>query len=259
MTGTFEDACRRVEAAATSLEGTARSLQRGAAGLRKAAATGDVSRIRSEAERLRTLGAAAHEAANNAAAAWPLDDATEESYLASGYRDELVASARERQVKIQPYGEGFVAFPCLVTIDSRGRGVRINRRRLKGLRPSVVAAEIAAAQTTKPRFAPNRFIEVLSMAYQLVTAGDTRKGAILTDVYHALTLLPDSRRDYPMQEFVRDVHLLNRSGVTKTRQGQVLHLPASTGTKDKTNVLEIVDEHGERHLYFGIRFEEDAP
>jgi hypothetical protein len=253
---TFEDGCRRVEAAAKSAQEAGRALQRGAVALAKASSTGDLSKLRSEAERMRTLGDAALSAARNAAAAWPMAEADEELYLKAGYLAELMAAAQDAGVKLLPYGDGFVAFPCLVKVEPRTGTARINRRRVRTLRPSALAAEVVAQQSKKIRFAPERFIEGLFAAYRLVTGGEIEKGTTLVDVYQSLTLLPDAQRDYPLEEFVRDVHLLDRSGVTTTRKGYVLSFPASTGTKTKTNVLEIVDDHGERHLYFGIRFKE---
>ena len=47
----------------------------------------------------------------------------------------------------------------------------------------------------------------------------------------ALTMLPGSTADYDQTDFVRDLFLLDRSGVTHTKSGAACSLPASTGTK----------------------------
>src|SRR5437879_1747459 len=53
----------------------------------------------------------------------------------------------------------------------------------------------------------------------------------LVDIYGLLTLLPGQTREYSRQEFARDIYLLDRSGLTVTRDEQVVSFPASTGTR----------------------------
>ena len=44
-------------------------------------------------------------------------------------------------------------------------------------------------------------------------------------------MLPGSARDYSRQELARDLYLLDQSGVTTTKDGRVLRLPASALTR----------------------------
>ncbi len=53
----------------------------------------------------------------------------------------------------------------------------------------------------------------------------------LASVYSVLTLLPGASRDYTRPEFARDLYLLDQSGVTVTKNGRVLSLPASALTR----------------------------
>jgi hypothetical protein len=253
--GTFEEALNTAQRAATAVADAAKALQQASNALVKVATSGDVAKLHAEVERIKSLTEAVRLASLNAANAWPFREEQEEQYLQGPYLDELRKTAANAGVDLRPYGGGFAAFPCLITIEPASRTARIDRQRTRALRPSALVKEIAAVQARKPRLKPEQFIEVLHRAYLLVVGEDRAgSGATLNEVYDALTLLPGSTREYGKAEFVRDVHLLNRSGVTTTRRGAALNLPASTGTKTKANVLDIVDERGERHLYYGISF-----
>jgi hypothetical protein len=255
MTTTFEVGCAAVDQAARSAQALAKAVQRSAAALAKAATSGDIIRMRTEAARLAELGEEVQTATNTARKAWPFSPEEEVRHLSSLYGAELESAAEEQRLTLSRYGRGWSAFPCLITVDAEARVARINRSRVKALRPTALVTEIAKIQNAKPRFRPEQFIEVLFNAYRLVVGADgIGRGATLVDVYRALTILPDARRDYERDEFVRDLHLLNRSGVHTTRNGYALSLAASTGTKTTANLLEIVDERGERHLYFGVYF-----
>ncbi|HMQ28142.1 MAG TPA: hypothetical protein PKA98_19290, partial [Acidimicrobiales bacterium] len=85
----------------------------------------------------------------------------------------------------------------------------------------------------------------------------TRPGATvkLADVYRVLTVLPGSARDYSKPEFARDLYLLDQSGVTTTRDGRVLSLPASALTRG-SGVLTTVTRGGQEKVYAGISFAE---
>ena len=116
-------------------------------------------------------------------------------------------------------------------------------------------AALKANQTKKPRFAPDRFLESLFRAYRLIvgpgTLGSTQA---LADVYEAFTLLPGSTGDYGQSDFARDLFILDRSGLTRTKTGASLSLPASTGTKGARGTFTFVSPDGELITYFGVRF-----
>jgi hypothetical protein len=105
-----------------------------------------------------------------------------------------------------------------------------------------------------PRFAPERFLETLLRAYRLVLAekGKTEGSvAKVVDVHRVLTLLPPV--SYTKQEFARDLHLLDDSGVTQTKGGLRLSFAAATGTKG-ASFLAAVTRSGELKPYYGIAF-----
>jgi hypothetical protein len=66
--------------------------------------------------------------------------------------------------------------------------------------------------------------------------------------------MPGQAREYSKQEFARDIYLLDRSGVTRTRRGYVVSFPASTGARSATSTLRIVTEGGQEKVYYGIAF-----
>jgi hypothetical protein len=68
-------------------------------------------------------------------------------------------------------------------------------------------------------------------------------------------MLPGSSAAYDHTDFVRDLFLLDRSGVNRTRSGANFSLPASTGTKGG-KALSFVAPDGETVTYYGIRFTE---
>ena len=72
-----------------------------------------------------------------------------------------------------------------------------------------------------------------------------------------LTVMPGSARDYSRQELARDLYLLDQSGVTTTKDGRLLRLPASALTRG-SGVLRTVTRSGQEKVYAGIGFEGGA-
>ncbi len=71
-------------------------------------------------------------------------------------------------------------------------------------------------------------------------------------------MLPGSTANFDQTDFVRDLFLLDRSGVNKTKSGATCSLPASTGTKGARNLFYFIAPDGETVTYYGIRFTEVA-
>jgi hypothetical protein len=123
----------------------------------------------------------------------------------------------------------------------------------------VLVRTLQALQDKPPRFKAEAFLEALATAYDLVIAARrAQPGATvkLTDIYNVLTVMPGSARDYSRQELARDLYLLDQSGVTRTKDGRVLRLPASALTRG-SSVLRTVTRSGQEKVYAGIAFEGD--
>jgi len=188
---------------------------------------------------------------------WDFD---EETYLSDGsFTRELLDTAKGMNVRMFEQDERLYCYPALVRILPGERAVLIDRDRERRLRPKVLVARLQAIQRRPPRFKPDAFLETLHKAYTVLAARhgkDARGRGVaepLVDVYQLLTLLPGQAREYSRQEFARDIYLLDRSDVTATRGGQVISLPASTGTRS-SGVIRVITESGEEKTYYAIAF-----
>ena len=76
----------------------------------------------------------------------------------------------------------------------------------------------------------------------------------LLEIYKLLTIMPGLSKEYSLQEFARDLYLLDQSGITKTKKGFVIRLPASTGTKSMKSTIKVITREGSEKKYYGISF-----
>lgn len=250
----YEQACSDAKRLADAAVQASTKLVQAARALAKAADEGDVAKIRRATEKLATTAAAARQEVANAEAAWPMTPEQEEELLRRQFEDELIEAARREGLSIRRHEQRLLAFPSVLRVLPERRAVQIDRTRTTAIRPGRLVQQLKLASTKRPKLAPERFIETLYDAYILVRGPGEGSGTTLAEVYKALTLLPEVRRDYSISDFTRDVFLLDRSGVTTTRSGARLTLPAATGTKGSSKMLEFVDPTGEPVTYYGIRF-----
>lgn len=151
-------------------------------------------------------------------------------------------------------------YPSLLRVLPTDRTLLIDRTRERRLRPSAVIGHLRALQERPPRFRPEAFLEALLKAYRALVrrqgASKLDSGSVerLSQVYELLTLLPGQSREYSSHEFARDIYLLDRSGITETRDGFVVSFPASTGTKSAGGTLTAITEKGQERRYWGIAF-----
>lgn len=252
----LEEALARAEADATAAARSAAAVAGELKRARSAAASGQVRDLR------RALAAAGdraeelQQAVTQARTSYAVDEA---ELLASGaYAKELLATAAEAGVAMFEDDDRLLCYPSIVRVVPGDLGLEIDKRRVRGLRPSVVVAQLERAQTAGPRFKPEPFLASLLAAYDLVVARqDKSAGAIvrLLDVYAVLTLLPGQARDYSKPEFTRDLYLLDQAGVTTVGStGRRLRWAASSGTR-LSGVLTTVARSGQQQRYWGIAFE----
>jgi hypothetical protein len=138
------------------------------------------------------------------------------------------------------------------------RAVKINRKKAQAVRPSHLVKTLKAIQSRKPKASPESLLETLYRAYRLLVGNEQGETVTLASIYAALTMLPGSTATFDQTDFVRDLFLLDRSGVTRTRSGATYSLPASTGTKTAKGTFSFVAPDGETVSYYGIRFSEVA-
>jgi hypothetical protein len=254
----LEQALSRTEASADAALRAAAAASKAIKLARSAAQVGNLRELRP------TMAAAQQAVAALAAqlaltvGSWSFD---EDAYLSDGsFSRELLETAGRMNLRMFEQDERLYCYPALLRVLPGERSVLIDRDRQRRLRPSVLVAHLQTIQRRPPRFKPEAFLEALLQAYTaLVAKHDKHARATgvavrLMDIYALLTLLPGQTREYSRQEFARDVYLLDRSGVTTTRDGQVLSFPGSTGTRSSGALIRVVTESGEEKTYYGIAF-----
>jgi hypothetical protein len=256
---TFEEGFADAERAALAVAKAAAAVVAAARQMQKSALEGDIGRMRRTAERLAATVEAARQEVANAKGAWPFTPDEEEAYLRDGYEGELLGVAAADGLQLHRRDDHLVVFPSLLRIAPGERAVKIDRRKVASIRPSRLVAALKANQTKKPKFASERFLETLYRTYRLLAGKDGMGTTLaLAQVHEALTLLPGVAAEYDRSDFGRDLFLLDRSGLTQTRAGARLSLPASTGTRGTRNTFSFVAPDGSTVTYYGLRFTENG-
>lgn len=221
-----------------------------------AAALGRIRDLQQAMDSVVGLAGQGADAAGDLRSGWRFDVG---EWFASGeYTKELLASAAEADVQAFESDDRILCYPAIVEVSPGDATVVVDKKKERGVRPSVVVAHLAALQQRPPKFRPEAFIESLAAAYDLVVGTrNLRPGAPvkLVEVHRVLTLLPGAARDYTRQEFARDLYLLDQSGVVDTKDGRRMSLPASAMTRGG-GLLTTVTRAGQRKLYAGLAFAE---
>jgi len=256
VTTTFERGFADAERSATAVARAGSAIVAAAKQMQKAAQEGDINKLRKANERLAIAIDAAGQDAANAKTAWPFSEVQEREYLEDSYESELLEDAARVGLSIYSRDARLVAFPSILQILPSELSVRIDRKRITALRPSYLVQTLLANQTKRPRYPSERFVEALYSAYRiLVGRNGIGSVTLLAQVYQAFTLQPGAAAEYDKSDFARDIFMLDRSGITQTRSGARLSLPASTGTRGGgSNILTFVAPDGELVRYYGLQF-----
>jgi hypothetical protein len=224
--------------------------------LQKAVQDGNLRDI----ERLRAAAiAAAESASRRAGASEPLAvDAADYLGESGDFLAELKEIADQTGVTLFERDGVIFSYPVLVRPEPDMAAVRIDKKLLFTIRPSVLAALLKKLQAKDAGARPDRFIETLLAAYDYARAKrgiDTHVDMPLSDIYTILTLLPGSDREYTLLDFTRDLYFLDISGVTETKRGFSMSLPASTVSRERrAKYLPFVDRQGREKLYATVKF-----
>lgn len=252
----LEDALQEVERDADGAIKALGAALKAAKKAKTAAAHGQVRDLQQAMDATVGLAGQASEAARGLRHGWRFDVA---QWFSSGnYVKELLAAAADAGVAAFESDERILSYPVIVQVSPADSAIVIDKKKDRRVRPSVVTAHLAALQQNPPNFRADAFIESLAAAYDLVVASKKlRPGSVarLVDLHKVLTLLPGASRDYTVQEFARDLYLLDQKGVVDTKSGRRMSLPASALTRTG-GVLTTVTKGGQRKLYAGISFTE---
>ncbi len=243
-----------IDASLRAAGSATRSLRR----LRAVVRDGNLRELKAALSAARETADALQQQVATTAQHWDFD---ETGYFADGaYTRELLETAADMRVKIFEQDEQLYCYPSLVRVLPGERTLLIDRTRERRLRPSLVVEHLRSLQARPPRFRPGAFLEALFNAYRVLVqrhgSAALARGSVerLTHVYELLTLLPGQSGEYSRHEFARDLYLLDRSGITSTRDAFVVSFPASTGTKSARGVITAITETGRERRYWGIAF-----
>lgn len=252
----LEDALARTESDADSSLKAASAATTSLKRLRAATRAGDLREIRRTMDAAEQAVATLRQQVANTVEGWDFD---EEEHLSSGaYLEELLQMAHRQGLGLYLQDEQIYCYPSLVRLLPAERAVSIDRTREKRLRPSVLVAHLKEIQGRRPRFKSEAFLESLYRVYQRIVAyrGKGRGLVVrLKEIYDWLTPRPGDTRDYTIQEFARDIYLLDQSGIAETRDGSRVSLPAATGTRNSASAITVITQGGQEKRYFGIGFE----
>jgi hypothetical protein len=256
QSGGLEEALRSVELGAEAVIRALAAATKEAKRAKSAAAVGQVRELQQALESSSRLADQAAEAIDDLQGGWRFDVG---AWFASGeYTKELLATADEAGVDAYESDQRILSYPVIVEVSAADATVVIDKKKQRWIRPSVVIRQLASLQQRPPKFKPEAFIQSLAAAYDLVVrAQGSRPGTTvkLVDVHGVLTLLPGAAREYTKHEFARDLYLLDQSGITGTKDGRRLKLPASAMTRG-SGVLTTVTRGGQTKVYAGIVFGE---
>lgn len=251
-----------LEGAETAVESAGRSagvLTRELKRAKTAAAVGQVRELRRALDGAAALSRELQQAVEDAIRGYDID---ETEWLGNGsYAKELLAVAAAAGVSMYEEDDRLLCYPSIVRVLPGDLALEVDRRRVRGLRPTVVVAALQRAQNAGAKFKAAPFLASLAAGYDLVVARQGKQpGAVvrLVDVYAVLTLLPGQSKEYTKAEFARDLYLLDQSGVTTLSSGgRSLRFAASSGTR-MAGVLSTVAKSGQQQHYWGVAFEQGA-
>lgn len=220
--------------------------------------SGDLRELRRSREAADQAIATLQQQFANVREGWDFD---EEAYLSgTAFLAEVLSTAERAGLRLYEKDGQLYSYPHLIRVLPGERAVTIDRTRERRLRPKALVAHLKDLQNRPVRFKPDAFLEALHSAYTLLAAKDdgelvsTTAVIRLARIHELLTMLPGAAREYPSQEFARDVYLLDQSRLTTTRNGAVMSLSASTGTKLPRSVLSVITQEGKEKKYYGISF-----
>jgi hypothetical protein len=257
VTTTFERAFADAERSATAAQKAGYAIATAAKVMQKAAQEGDIAKLRRAADRLAAATDAARQDVANARSAWPFSEQEEREYMEGSFEAELMEEASRAGLTIYSRDARLLAYPSILRLLPVELAVQIDKKKVTAIRPSYLVKTLLVNQQRKARFPTERFLESLYSAYKLIVGrGGIGTQIPLARVYDAFTLQPGATNEYGKGDFARDIFLLDRSGVTHTRSGARLSLPASTGTRSGRNVITFVAPDGEVVSYYGLQFSE---
>lgn len=257
MTTTLEEALSELE---RRLESAFKSGKVALADLRKAQKSAKVGHVRELIKGLAEARNSAKRFSEEVIAADSSWSFSVETYMLEGsYLKELVSAARVAGLTVVEKDGKVFCFPTTVSIAKDGGSISVGKKIERRLRPREVAKLLLSKQHN-PSFKAERFLSTLSKAYDHLAGGqglkthDQKSGPLVSfkAIYDLLTLWPGV--EYSLDEFAMDIHFLARNPDALTKDGRRFYLANSTGSKDASQRILVVDSDGSEKVYVSIRF-----
>jgi len=201
----------------------------------------------------------ANAAVDGLANVWSFDVS---GYLADGgFIADLKQAAAEQDLLLFENDGRIYCFPLLLRVDAKEFAVKVGKRLERRIRPRELVRLLADAQKRPLRLREAQFLELLYRAWRRLIGANWQgagSGPVigLADIHEILTLLPGA--DYPIEEFARDLLLLDRKPDLRTRDGCRFEFAASTLSRGRMRRVVAYDERGAERAYVGIRFVRDG-
>ena len=252
----------------TKLETAEKAHKIASAGLKKAKQQAKFGQLRDLGKSLAEVRQFAKQFADEVADAdtsWKFDY---ESYFSSGdYLRELKSVAEAKGLTLTEKDGRIHCFPMLLTLSAKDAVVLVDRKPQRNVRPYELVKLLLSIQNRPRKSNEGKLLEAVFEAYCCLgpryqkdwsrDAEGIAPAVPLVDIHTLLTLLPGLDREYPREEFARDIHILSAHPDLRTKNGRRFTLTASTGSKASGQRLTVVDQQGRETTYVGIRFQRE--
>jgi hypothetical protein len=216
MNQSFEQAFSALE---SQLTVAAKAAKLALAELKKVQSSARVGQLRDLSKGLAEGRNAAKRFAEEMASADSSWEFEVEPYFADGgYLQELLQEAERAGLRLFERDGRLYCFPMLLTLSGKDMAVLVDRKPERRLRPRELVRVLLARQKRPQRFNEQKLLETLFDVYCRLDSRILRdwtpefrgNGPVvpLIKIYELMTLLPGSERDYPKEEFARDILLL---------------------------------------------------
>lgn len=253
LAGTESDALASVKAA----EGALRNLKK----LVAAARTGDVAALERGLDDTESAIQALREQFRNTREGWTFP--TQHYAEAGELTRELVEMAKDAGLPVHDLDGRIFSYPVLVRVLPGERAILLDKAKSRQIRPSVIVALLERLKKKPPRSSPENFVSTLYKAYEVqlsrMEGGRNRHlggdGPLVQVIrlYELLTLFPGQEKEYSKADFTRDLYLLDRSGITASRDGRV-EIRLQSSSRAGQTPFQIVDEDGRQRDYYAVSF-----
>jgi len=224
---------------------------------RNAAKVGNVADLEKSLQAVSQYADEAVAVASSIETSWDFDA---RAHLADGgYLKELLAESAQAGTELFEKAGRIYCFPVLMRIDPGEIAIRIGTKVERRIRPRELVRQLRAMQQRPQRFREQQFLDLLYKTYQRVTGRqwkDTKQGlgpvVPVADLHNVLTLMPGT--GYPIEEFGRDLLLLDRKPDLRTRDHSSFQFLGSTMSRERVQRVAVYDEKGSERTYIGIAF-----